>query len=81
MKKIAIFLFLGLFIVRCDTTSNDNATKNWIEENKKPIVCTKKSINAWSANYRYSLMSADNKFFTTGEISFLLPDTIKLEAQ
>ena len=60
----------------CGTSSNDEETIKWIENNRKPIICTKTTMNGWTYNWRYSLMSADNKFYSTGEISLALPDTI-----
>ena len=77
-KIIRTIFFIALIsqLFGCGTSSNDEETIKWIENNRKPIICTKTTRNGWTDNWRYSLMSADNKFYSTGEISLALPDTI-----
>ena len=78
MKKILVVISLIVMLVSC-TSNNNKKTAEWIEQNKKPIICTKTTMNGLTMNWRYGLQSADNKFYATGEVSLALPDTIKAE--
>lgn len=75
MKKLLIIIVL-LLLLGC-TQYNNKLVIQWIDDNEKPIICTKTTFNGWSMNWRYSLQSADNNFYYAGELTIALPDTIQ----
>jgi len=78
MKRLLIVIMVAILIFGCENVDKNNQkTLEWIETHKKPIIVHRVSWNGWNGNSRYSLQSADNKFFYTGEINYVLPDTIK----
>lgn len=74
MKKLSIIAISSITIA-C-TTQNEEKTIEFINNSKKPIICNYYGENGFS-HKKYTLISADSKVFNTGNVSLILPDTIK----
>lgn len=77
MKKIFVVISLCAMILfyACSNT-NEPATKEWISQAQKPIVC-KKVGDYWDGALEWTLIDANGEVYFTGRIRAILPDTIK----
>lgn len=84
MKTIMIKLFhlATLFCVLvaissgCRGISNEELTRKWIAEAKKPIIC-KYAGSYWDGGSEWTLIDAEGNVYATGNVRMTLPDTIK----
>ncbi len=74
---MAIFA-LALLFSGC-TSKNTRDTIDWIEDNEKPIVCTKTTFYYMDGDitFAYTMCANDGEYYYSGETYLVLPDTIK----
>ena len=77
IKAARLFVaFIALLVVSCSYDDNEKKAIEWIDDAKKPIICNKGFVNAWTFAIKYTLISADGKIYQTGYVDLALPDTL-----
>jgi hypothetical protein len=77
MKKLilALLIVIAFLTIGC-YQANEADTTIWVKTAKKPIICKLAGRNT-DGFVIYTLIDADGNIYSTGLVTFNLPDTLK----
>ena len=78
MKKIIYLLLFTSLLLSCNQRKKrEDKAIIWIYQAEKPVFVYSHTMNAFTCETDYTLISSDGKIYRTGNIPLALPDTIK----